>query len=121
MDLVEFLRARLDEDEHWAREAATGWPPEYGLRASEDPEHYAWMATDVTPSKASFIRRHDPARVLHEVEAKRALLRRYEDCRKYGGVPGNEHLDPDAFEDYVLLPIAAVYSGHPDYQQEWKP
>src|SRR6266496_4429195 len=76
-DLAAFLAARLDEDEHWAHMAEAGWPPENALAASEDPEHYAFMATDITPSKATFIRRHDPARVLREVAAKRAILDEY--------------------------------------------
>ncbi len=46
------------------------------------------------------IARQDPGRVLREVEAKREIIR----------VCGRV---------YVLRCLAAVYSDHPDYRQEW--
>src|SRR5262249_21548497 len=110
--LVAFLRARLDEDEAGAKAASPGlgW-----IRHSLDRGDI-----DAAADEAHVVRHH-PARVLREVEAKRAILDRHAYCQRHGGVPGNEHLDADGLEDYVLLPLAAIYRDHPDYRQEWKP
>lgn len=54
--------------------------------------------SDLVPT-ATHIARHDPARILREVQVKRALLE---------WVP----------ED-VQYPFASVYSDHPDFQKEW--
>ena len=84
MDLVEFLRARLDEDE---------------------AEHWAIASI--------YIARHDPARVLREVEAKRRIVATAV-LMLDGGV---------SYESWesVLQDLALPYSEHPDYRQEWKP
>jgi hypothetical protein len=104
-DLVKFLRARLDEDEAEAKATADA-DAEFWADVKGDGTHFA---------------RHDPDRELRQVAFGRALLDRYAYCLEYGGVPGNEQLDPDTFEDYVLCPFAVVYSDHPDYLPEWKP
>jgi len=124
-DLAAFLAARLDEDEHWARMAEAGWPPGNALAASEDPEHYAFMATDITPSKATFIRHHGPARVLREVAAKRAILDEYNQAL----AAQNEMLASPAGDQSVTYEwengrvcallnaihgFAAVYDDHPE-------
>ena len=49
-------------------------------------------------------------RPLREVEAERKLL-----ADRWGG-PDHQ----DMWEHHVRL-LAAVYSDHPDYRQEWKP
>ncbi|MFE9335259.1 DUF6221 family protein [Streptomyces sp. NPDC007063] len=102
-DLVAFLRARIDDDETVARKAADDWEP--------DPDASAWMGTefDVTPH----VLRHDPARVLAEVEAKRRILR--------------WHLDEECcsvcLDDVEGCPLfralAMPYASHPDYREEW--
>ena len=95
-DLTVFLRARLDEDEARHKDAyMDGRLVEYS------------------------------ARVLREVEAKRAIVRRYE--RGAGGeLPewqaGRELIVAGlAILLGVLRDLAAVYSDHPDYRQKWKP
>lgn len=125
-DLIAFLKARLDEDEHWAHMAEAGWPPENALAASEDPKHYPFMATDITPSKATFIRRHDPARVLREVEAKRRLLELAWDADQTDRLLDEEiarEAKPGEVTTggLILRAMAAIYSDHPDYRPEWKP
>lgn len=109
-DLVAFLNARLDEDEHWAHMAEAGWPPRDVTVVSDNPQRYPLMPTEITPSKATFILRHDPSRVLREVAAKRRIL----------GWADSPAL-PDYEKHYVLDALAAVYSDHPDCRQEWKP
>lgn len=112
-DLVAFLRARLDEDEAAAKLAAR----EGGTWTQDDPQRYPGSISSLggqvvyaegapDENQAPHIARHDPARVLREVEAKRAIL------DEYLAAPGWP-------QDVVLL--AAVYSDHPDYRDEWKP
>ena len=119
MDLVAFLNARLDEDEAVANAAATSgnqfaaegvFAPEW--RFANDSAMVrsgagAIVFGEGAPSgeQAVHIACHDPARVLREVAAERAML---------------EDLDltyPDAVHLRKLL--AAAWSDHPDYQQEW--
>jgi hypothetical protein len=121
-DLVAFLTARLDEDERVARAAtadnadgkwATGerWSVlnlEYeGIHvfASDDPKPPNPDETDPTTVHMA---RHDPARVLADVAAKRAIMGL--------AVPG----DIDQPEVYAALRyLAAVHADHPDYDPEW--
>jgi Family of unknown function (DUF6221) len=129
-DLVEFLTARLDEDAAAARDAyyeGQRWiTEEEGVYRYPDDDldlvHYANRKTD-----ARHIARWDPARVLREVEAKRAVLAEHQSepmrnvawngckvCRDPSGWP-------QPWPCHTLRHIIAVYSDHPDYQQEWKP
>lgn len=90
-DLIAFLNARLDEDEAEAKAAANALN----------------RHIECDPDNAAHIARHDPARVLREVAAKRAIVERYAKAPDWAGG-----------EDVRLL--AAVWSDHPDYRQEWR-
>jgi hypothetical protein len=126
-DLVAFLRARLDEDEATARAAA-------GLRwfldSTEDSDQRSirytgpstlrpgdladyYVADRVDEHDAAHIARHDPARVLREVEAKRAIVDAYENSTE-----GSIVWDVLGF---AATTLAAIWRDHPDYRQEWKP
>lgn len=81
-ELVEFLRARWDEDEQAARLALSAqW-----LITDERLIVFRQGSTDtiIVDSPRTQVRdlehiaRHDPARVLADVEAKRRILERYE-------------------------------------------
>lgn len=146
MTIVEFLEARLDEDEEVARDAA-GWDSSGSIRdeglwhrdgvnsvidsARRRVVHGDGSAPD--DSKATHIVRHDPARVLREVAAKRAIIEPHErntyykfdddstgscaECSSYCNEDGCRNLvswpcDP-------LRALASAYADHPDYQQEW--
>ena len=69
--------------------------------------------------------RHDPARVLREVEAKRAILAEYEPVAKNDGYNGGG--EPEyAFGwaeglGVAVRALAAVYRDHPDYDPQWAP
>ncbi|WP_230536451.1 DUF6221 family protein [Streptomyces sp. OUCMDZ-3434] len=124
--LIAFLRARLDEDEVVAR--AVGWD-------EVDAVDYLWgtrhlllkradeskAGAEMDASLAAHIARHDPARVLAEVEAKRRIVRAHEKwcegrCEaKYpeGGF--------DAAHYWSVKSLAAAYADHPDYREEWRP
>lgn len=126
-DLIAFLAARLDEDEQWAREATDGpWVDEFSGEtghcvipsdAMSTREYVARTQLLAALPDARHIARHDPARVLREVEAKRRILA---ECR-----PG--HLGGPALElagalgGLVLCFLALPYADHEDYREEWKP
>jgi hypothetical protein len=138
-DLVAFIAARLDEDEAvtnagarrvgmpWHAEAQPGTPgglvtDELGLVGSTGGRY-----------AADHIARYDPARVLREVAAKRRVLERH---RPVGGTAswraqacagcGTEGYCDDPVTEKMsdcpeLRDMAAIWDGHPDYRQEWKP
>ena len=145
-DLVAFLTARLDED---VAAASAAWAPGGPPPLSSEPE---WLVqrdgdsaftvyADVmltlqkpvadmwTQGSADHVARHDPARVLREVDAKRGILERY--LQQYGyDLPDGAHdgRDPDeratdeAVKDTLLSIVqgaAAVYRDHPDYDPAW--
>jgi hypothetical protein len=126
LTLTEFLLARLAEDEEVAREAsADPWTHVHeGLQGGEVIRAGAVRVARVYANtwsngyvpdceNAAHIARHDPARVLAEVEAKRAVVA--------------ERLFYDRDPDYeltilgerILAALALPYAGHPDYQPEW--
>lgn len=96
MDLADSLRARLDEDEQVAR-ACEG--PKWLARPERDPDVDAWFPTDVVlrtaetghtlwydegrdvQEEAVHAARHDPARVLAEVAAKRRIIELHPEVR----------------------------------------
>lgn len=123
-DLVAFLGARLAEDEAAAKAA---WGVEWDWR-------YVTRPFGERPSIAHTVHmaRHDPARALRDVEAKRAILaehgpanggRNADRCRVCTAIThtGVGHTDARRFRAPcpTLLFLAAVYSDHPDYRQEW--
>lgn len=153
-DLVEFIKARLDDDER-AATAATPGPWRYdpgkqwfsienkmlrdaaaragvqgeefvgaglpdatiGVAATGPADHPQSMAD------AAFIARHDPARVLREVEARRRLV---EQCVITGpdlSFIGSEFHPGDDTElsAFTLALLALPYVDHPDYDATWSP
>jgi len=125
--IVDFLNARLAEDQA-AAEAARDLMDEPWKVIPEGPEEENYsgeyrisdgvtVAGRVEEAKALHIARHDPARVLREVAAKRAIIEQYEGyvkerMRLMNGWP-NLEIPP------FMLALAAVYSNHPDYRKEW--
>jgi hypothetical protein len=98
-DLVEFLTARLDEDEAWANDRAYIWATE-------------WSCIQ------------DPARVLREVDAKRKILAEYQAVLDDARGVGESSRRPRLYGrydglDHALKALAAVWSGHPDYDPDW--
>lgn len=144
--IVEFLHARIQEDEDTARAARDlmdePWKvfPEGheeenysgGHRVSNGGTNAGW----VEESKAFHIARHDPARVLREVAAKRRIMERHKpddriavkgpyrgrySCQgcnyEYGTI---DEVTQDINECPELRDLAAVYSGHKDFNPEWR-
>lgn len=123
-DLAAFVRARLDEDERYARAAEPcSWYCDEEGNVRADAEYVATgMLGAIEEAYRVHIVRHDPARVLREVEAKREIVRR---CAVWVNEPDqhpNGLVSPRAvLARQNLRDLAAVWSGHPDYRQEWKP
>lgn len=118
-DLIAFIAARLDEDERAAL-AASPWPwslnEEHDTVLAVDGEVVAEafaLSSNQLRKTAEHIARHDPARVLREVKAKRATI---ESHRWHG---------PDGCEENQFCPLltamAAAYADHADYRAEWAP
>ena len=117
-DLITFLNARLDEDEAAARAAlpiyGPGWRPENSKVAGLGPARI-WGKDSKRPVaeaarrvSAAHIARHDPARVLREVEADRKLIAAYEDVPEFS--------DPWIGLDLAVRIRAAIWNDHPDYE-----
>lgn len=68
-------------------------------------------ADEMPEGVGTHIALHDPARVLRDVAAKRAMV----DDLDYGGAEMGDA------QDHVLRRLASVYSDHPDFRQEWTP
>jgi hypothetical protein len=140
-DLVEFLRflnARLDEDEQTAK-AATAGPWSVDSESYAEAIHSADRTAVVaggrwgdeasvfeTTEDAIHIARHDPARVLREVERDRRILELH--------APGEtEYVDGDVCMTcevkgegphhpcQTLRLLALPYADHPHYREEWMP
>jgi len=152
-DLVVWLRQQLDEDERVARGAANEDPPpwhidEHGGRIKSGPYTVVHIEDSTPrPPVAEHIARHDPARVLLEVEAKRRILDALEDQRRQAGQNSHKYVEAmrsprggpaddllpgikthgwtlggrvEALEEVVKL-LALPYSDHPGYREEWAP
>ncbi|WP_327169549.1 DUF6221 family protein [Streptomyces subrutilus] len=142
-DIVQFLRDCLDEDEQTACAAAPGpWRADGG---SVYVGHPINEIVDYSES-AEHIARHDPVRVLAEVDAKRQLLSdilkqshdwneedHWYSCSALRDETGELLCTNDAragapcdcgrdqtVERRVRL-LALPYAGHPAYREDWRP
>lgn len=119
MTIVEFLEARLTEDElaaHAATDASPEWQAYYDYRDVRDLDGHFVVQADSrhpTTAQAAHIARHGPARVLRECEAKRAIIADFLRRDAFGDLPGRS-----AVED-IIKAVSAVYSRHEDYDPAW--
>lgn len=148
-ELIAFLNDRLDEDETVARAAAAAV-------AAERWHHSLHMNQVVTPTPhiavydtgvfgvvkpvanwdedgpdplLEHIARHDPARVLADVAAKREIIALHAPFDAWADIPGphgpqivcRECAGARMYPCPTLRVLAAPYAEHPDYRQEWKP
>ena len=148
-DLISFLRTQLDEDERVAREAADGdsgrwfFGEKWNVYRAEDIGDDAGEVNELVvygnvKPQSEHIARHDPARVLREVEAKRRILDVHAaeggECTTCHVEDWQEHYDFDTeTETYapecrsVVHPcptlrwLALPFADRPGYQEEWKP
>jgi hypothetical protein len=135
--LADFLLSCLAADEAAARAATAGpWEvvPSYSRAYVQRAEVPATSTTRREPAEplswhddgdlfaipdAAHIARHDPARVLAEVEVKRKQAAKHGDCGKGYGIcddAGRAWTNDDgSYSCSGLFDLAEVYSWHPDY------
>lgn len=163
-ELIAFLRARLAEDEQAARAATAGpweWRHEHGELWQPKPD--GWLdysgeyiagpgdratlfGPGMTPhADAVHVARHDPARVLADIEAKKQtistlLSAKHAVCEdswytcpaateeRDGGECGQDDMRGEPCEcgrDDRLIThlclLALPYADHPEYDEAWRP
>jgi len=149
LTLIEFLLARIAEDEKVAREAVTdGWvvheyPYEGTSITGYEREDYEGALSAV----GAHIEAHSPARVLAECDAKRSILKFHESWPVLAETPPGIVVDPSDLsgmtvratqqiawlttQEYrarfgdeptttpILAALALPYRDHPDYDGNW--
>lgn len=131
-DLITWLRAQLDDDERVAHECLQAPADRLGVQLGtyrwEAREDGVWcrnylVAPRVSDEDGAHIARWDPARVLAEVEAKRRIIERYEDCLARQEDPDYSsiaaHGQAAEYEDWVIPALAQPYAGRPGWREEW--
>lgn len=120
MDIIEFLTARIDEDENTARAAGSG---EHWIMARRTDRGHL-IASDfadeiavASPSARHHIVRWDPARVLAEVASKRLLLGEIERITMRSEQDDQELERPAG---RTLRALASAYAEHPDFDPQWR-
>lgn len=113
MTIVEFLEARLDEDEADARNAD-------GDRLLAWSKHDRMVIVD-----SGFLQAFTRSRILREVAAKRAIIAQSREADEYyaymsgnGGTTSMAVGHVNACSETVKA-LAVVYAEHPDYQPDW--
>lgn len=129
MGIVEFLEARIAEDEAVARGVASDgeWTSgsTYGMFVSIEARSWTVVSGEWERRDANHIARHDPARILREVAAKRAIIKAYVDADIKAHDTYNFHEDilngeSNGLETAVEA-LAICWSDHPDFNEEWRP
>jgi hypothetical protein len=144
-DIVAFLNARLDEDERHAKQAAAAghranprhkwiveeWrsdnPSAVPTASYVNDEHEMGVAVVNGSYAADHIARHDPARVLRDVAAKRRVLSEvipeFLSCeatvRNEFDVGSTSDEMWHEGSNMLLRLMAAPYADHPDYDPTW--
>lgn len=148
MGIVEFLEARIAEDEAVAKAASSStqgdeWESGNERRDSamiyvRKPGGFDWVGsareavfTAQISNQSNWraqpphIARHDPARILREVAAKRAIIKAYVDADIKAHDTYNFHEDilngeSNGLETAVEA-LAICWSDHPDFSEGWRP
>lgn len=131
--LERFLHARFQEEERIARDAITGAPGAvWGVMADEIEQVLtSWDGRTTHTPMVQFgaedpvqllthVARHDPARVLRELEAKRALLEEHR-VRDDGRCRTCREAACPRSPCTTLRLLAVPYAGHPGYDDSWRP
>jgi hypothetical protein len=134
-----FLLARLDEDEAAARASAEVNPPPWSAEVWQDEltglvvggktkanryldgalwDNEGAQSLSMEPPTAVHIARHDPARVLADCKAIRAIVALYR--RAVAEQVLGEPKTVLAL-GVVLMHLSAEFADHPSYRPEWTP
>lgn len=127
-EFLQWLRAQLDDDAELAASGET-WTAQEETQGTRrvDVDHSIERVVACTRDwRGLHIARHDPARVLAEVEAKRGVLRQYLDLREQvrNPVSAENRMRARALQGEigdVLRLLALPYADRPGYRDEWRP
>ncbi len=121
-DPVLWLGAQLDEDERIARRAGDSFRQigETGVIVATEGDRAEECASANWAGIAEHIVRHDPARVLREIDSKRQLLAEYRLANAEGKYPDWAGGYASGLE-YAVQLAAADYADRPGYDPEWAP
>lgn len=136
VSITEFITARLDDDEAAAQRAQAVCSPQWAPNGSllmyldDSPTPFAECLASVEHYRQDdaldHIARHDPARVLREVEAKRAILELADEATGLDmsvdidrGIGPRDKAAEPYVGDLIIRQMAQAYSDHPDYNPEW--
>jgi hypothetical protein len=123
VDLVQWLREQLDEDERIARAAADGGSGEWFVGDKwnvyrvedqtpfEDDETNALVVYGNVKPQSEHIAAHDPARVLRDIDRDRRILIRCQE-EMLSGIPRLVH-----FAKQTVRELALSYEGRPGYAE----
>jgi len=150
VEISEFLTARLKEDETAAKDAAceassiavsddegglARWRAMDGGEGITTESAYAGAAFLVAPMGyleervAEHVARHDPARVLADIAAKRAVVEHFKVAAEYAQTVDKSQVGvAEAWRVtsiwtqllHVVKLLAAPYADHPDFRPDWK-
>lgn len=142
MDITEFLTACVKDDERLALGSYPGpWVTDLDDALDENVTNesgqiVAWVrARPFTDATRSHIARHDPARVLREVAAKRKLIELHAPAVIHGEKGGadwynrmticrtctpSQQFPETAWPCDTVKLLASVYADRPGYKEEWK-
>lgn len=136
-DLVEFLRAQLAEDERVAKAATSAikideWDA-IGPEGDDDAATMSWLVLRVcgmggyvgSREVMQHVALWDPARVLAEVKAKRAMVKAHDQCGPDSGIcaeSGRGGAGPDCDQRGcgTLMIIALPYADRDGWDEAWR-
>ncbi|MEU9415143.1 DUF6221 family protein [Streptomyces sp. NPDC048272] len=138
--LINFIRDRLADDQRAAQLMEKFYPSPWELsdrgwlahvvadgptcrevirleqwQQEPDSEEESWLGDII-----DHVVRHDPARVLADIESKRRILVLAERLPKLTASTDLFDNSRDAWGE-VLKQLAVVYADHPGYREEWRP
>ena len=99
-----------------ATEGADDWHVLYSYRDIKDGDgRYVVLADSRHPTaaQAAHIARHDPARILRQCEAARAVIADLLHLEAVGDIPGLRATE------VTLRQLASVHRDNPDFDQSW--
>lgn len=110
----------LDEDVALSLRSRETWPTG---SVGELPQFAIHAAEDVPVAVGGHIVRHDPARVLAEVDAKRQALDHYERVRTHLAMSdgGDDYIFAEGAVHKQIQYMALPYASHPNYLKDWRP
>ena len=134
VNIVEFLRARLAADEAAARACAEVFPSPWDVSdrghtafvRADEPDYRVVVELEQSTAidgwlgdRLDHIARHDPARVLREVEAKRRIVAHIAIVTR-SPWPISVSSAYIADLNHLLQLLALPYADHPDFDPSWR-